>query len=70
MINKETIEKLKSVLEDAKFAAGGEIFMDGEGRFVNRRCEYMASADVLVKVEKLRQAVNRAHDYASTLEAV
>lgn len=67
MENKETIEKLKLLLEDAKFRAGGEIFMDGEGHFFNKKCEFLPYADVLMKVEKLRQAVNRAFDYVSTL---
>jgi hypothetical protein len=69
MPNREIIEKLYLLLEDAKFRAGSEIFMDGDGHFFNKRCELFPNSDVLVKVEKLRQAVNRGYDYVSALKA-
>ena len=70
MDNKETVQKLYLLLEEAKHTAGGEIFMDGDGHFFNRRLELFSHGDVLAKVEKLRQAVNRAYDYVSTLKAI
>ena len=69
VIKQEQIDEIKEILKDAKFSAGGEIFISGDGNFVNRRAEYMINYDVLVKLEKLRNAVSRAHDLISILKA-
>ena len=66
---KEQIDKIKEILQDAKFKAGGEIFMSGDGIFVNKRCEYLQNSDVLIKCEKLRQAVSRSYDLICVLSS-
>jgi hypothetical protein len=61
MAEEKTIaEELKDLLADADARFGGEIYLNGAGTFLNRRCEGLSPYDVLVKIEGLKVAVERA----------
>ncbi|PKN36724.1 MAG: hypothetical protein CVU62_13400 [Deltaproteobacteria bacterium HGW-Deltaproteobacteria-2] len=67
MSNKETVDKIRTILEDARIYANTHILLDGEGHYFTCRGEALSYFEVLRQTEKLRQAVNRSFDYISTL---
>lgn len=66
--SKNNLENLKEILKEAKFN-GGEVFLSGDGHFVDCRGERMNPYNILIKIYKLREAVSRAHDFASLIDS-
>ena len=64
----DTMKKLTDLLDDVHFSCGtGELYLAADGSFVNSRGDRMHPYDVLLKVEKLRDALSRGRDYLAVI---
>jgi hypothetical protein len=66
---KETTEKLTELLERAYIDAHDTVLLAGDDTFRNFRGDYVSPYEVLVKTEKLRDAVSRGRDLFSVIVA-
>ena len=65
----EAEKTLQELLDETHFRYGGTLFLAADGSFVNTKGEFISAYEVLIKLEKLRDAVSRGRDLLSVYMA-